>query len=147
MCRESSCHIYCIYCRSSRNHIYIWWCWWYEVMWCVCLWLDSRLPCRVFCAFSAFDNVHQDQFKNYPLNAADVIIVCDKLDTGFNEPAVMAMYIDRPLHSASRIVQLLSRANRCHEMKTCVHVLDFVNHPLHVRRREELCVLRTFHNK
>jgi type I restriction enzyme R subunit len=63
---------------------------------------------------------------------ADVIIVCDKLDTGFNEPAVMAIYIDRPLAAASRIVQLLSRANRNHPMKPCVHILDFVNHPLHV---------------
>jgi type I site-specific restriction-modification system R (restriction) subunit len=48
------------------------------------------------------------------LAISDVVIVCDKLDTGYNEPLLACMYIDRVLRSSSQTVQLLSRLNRRH---------------------------------
>ncbi|RHY13637.1 hypothetical protein DYB25_008489 [Aphanomyces astaci] len=93
-----------------------------------------NLPGRVYCTFSPFDNVHENQFNTCTLPQADVIVVCDKLDTGYNEPALVAMYIDRPLVAYGRIVQLLSRLNRCREGKSRVFVRDYANHPAHIRR-------------
>jgi type I restriction enzyme R subunit len=46
------------------------------------------------------------------LELADIIIVCDKLDTGYNDPNLNAMYIDRFIRSSIHMVQLLSRLNR-----------------------------------
>ncbi|RHY98752.1 hypothetical protein DYB37_011107 [Aphanomyces astaci] len=94
----------------------------------------TNLPGRVYCTFSPFDNVHENQFNTCTLPQADVIVVCDKLDTGYNEPALVAMYIDRPLVAYGRIVQLLSRLNRCREGKSRVFVRDYANHPAHIRR-------------
>ncbi|ETV66714.1 hypothetical protein, variant 2 [Aphanomyces astaci] len=94
----------------------------------------QNLPGRVYCTFSPFDNVHENQFNTCTLPQADVIVVCDKLDTGYNEPALVAMYIDRPLVAYGRIVQLLSRLNRCREGKSRVFVRDYANHPAHIRR-------------
>ncbi|CAK4082946.1 unnamed protein product [Aphanomyces euteiches] len=44
------------------------------------------------------------------------------------------MYLDRPLISFGRVVQLLSRLNRSRENKTFAQVVDYVNHPAHIRR-------------
>ncbi|ETW05535.1 hypothetical protein, variant 1 [Aphanomyces invadans] len=101
----------------------------------VCTHFPGRnLPGRVFCTFSPYDNVHENQFNTCTLSQADVIVVCDKLDTGYNEPALVAMYIDRPLVAHGRIVQLLSRLNRCRDGKSGVFVLDYANHPAQIRR-------------
>ncbi|RHY26324.1 hypothetical protein DYB32_007740 [Aphanomyces invadans] len=102
----------------------------------VCTHFPGRnLPGRVFCTFSPYDNVHENQFNTCTLSQADVIVVCDKLDTGYNEPALVAMYIDRPLVAHGRIVQLLSRLNRCRDGKSGVFVLDYANHPAQQIRR------------
>ena len=68
------------------------------------------------------------------LAISDVIIVCDKLDTGYNEPLLACMYVDRYLRSSAHTVQLLSRLNRRHKNKPKVRVLDFANHAAQVRR-------------
>ncbi|CAI5725354.1 unnamed protein product [Peronospora destructor] len=68
------------------------------------------------------------------LAISDVIIVCDKLDTGYNEPLLACMYVDRYLRSSAHTVQLLSRLNRRHKNKSSVRVLDFANHAAQVRR-------------
>ncbi|KAI9917050.1 hypothetical protein PsorP6_017207 [Peronosclerospora sorghi] len=65
---------------------------------------------------------------------SDVVIVCDKLDTGYNEPLLACMYVDRYLRSSVHTVQLLSRLNRRHMNKPSIRVLDFANHAAQVRR-------------
>lgn len=45
------------------------------------------------------------------LDSAELLVVCNKLETGFDEPRLALMYIDRHLTGA-RCVQVLSRANR-----------------------------------
>lgn len=72
--------------------------------------------------------------RHITLGISDIVIVCDKLDTGYNEPLLACMYVDRYLRSSSHIVQLLSRLNRLHRNKTQVRVLDFANHAAQVRR-------------
>ena len=55
-----------------------------------------------------------------------LLIVADKYQTGFDQPLLVAMYVDKRL-SGIQAVQTLSRLNRCHKGKETTLVLDFVN--------------------
>ena len=54
------------------------------------------------------------------------LIVADKFQTGYDEPLLHTMYVDKPL-SGIRAVQTLSRLNRAHPKKYDTFVLDFMN--------------------
>jgi type I restriction enzyme R subunit len=54
------------------------------------------------------------------------LIVAEKFQTGFDEPLLHTMYVDKVL-SDIKAVQTLSRLNRAHPLKHDVFVLDFVN--------------------
>ena len=54
------------------------------------------------------------------------LIVADKFQTGYDEPLLHTMYVDKPLKDV-KTVQTLSRLNRCHPLKEETYVLDFVN--------------------
>ncbi len=54
------------------------------------------------------------------------LIVAEKYQTGFDEPFLCAMYVDKHL-SGVQAVQTLSRLNRTARDKEDVYVLDFVN--------------------
>jgi len=55
------------------------------------------------------------------------LIVAEKYQTGFDEPYLCAMYVDRRLSVGPQAVQTLSRLNRITRGKEEVYVLDFVN--------------------
>ena len=55
-----------------------------------------------------------------------LLIVADKYQTGFDQPYLHTMYVDKKL-SGVKAVQTLSRLNRTCEGKTDTFVLDFVN--------------------
>lgn len=57
-----------------------------------------------------------------------LLIVADMFQTGFDEPLLHTMYVDKML-SDIRAVQTLSRLNRCHPQKHDTFVLDFLNKP------------------
>jgi type I restriction enzyme R subunit len=54
------------------------------------------------------------------------LICADKFQTGYDEPLLHTMYVDKPLSSV-KAVQTLSRLNRAHPQKYDVFVLDFLN--------------------
>lgn len=54
------------------------------------------------------------------------LIVAEKFQTGFDEPYLCAMYVDKRL-SGVQAVQALSRLNRTARDKDQVYILDFVN--------------------
>jgi type I restriction enzyme R subunit len=54
------------------------------------------------------------------------LIVADKYQTGFDQPLLHTMYVDKKL-SGIQAVQTLSRLNRTHPAKQDTFVLDFVN--------------------
>jgi len=54
------------------------------------------------------------------------LIVANKYQTGFDEPLLHTMYVDKPL-SDVKAVQTLSRLNRAYPSKTDTFILDFVN--------------------
>jgi type I restriction enzyme R subunit len=54
------------------------------------------------------------------------LICADKFQTGYDEPLMHTMYVDKPL-SGIKAVQTLSRINRAHPQKHDCFVLDFQN--------------------
>lgn len=61
-----------------------------------------------------------------------VLIVANKFQTGFDEPRLMAMYVDKKL-SGVATVQTLSRLNRIYAGKTAPMVVDFRNTPASIQ--------------
>ena len=64
-----------------------------------------------------------DRFQEAPYR---FLIVADKFQTGYDEPLLHTMYVDKPL-SGVKAVQTLSRLNRAHPQKHDTFVLDFCN--------------------
>jgi type I restriction enzyme R subunit len=56
------------------------------------------------------------------------LVVADKFQTGYDEPLLHTMYVDKPL-AGIKAVQTLSRLNRAHPKKHNTGVLDFYNEP------------------
>lgn len=59
-----------------------------------------------------------------------LLVVADKYQTGFDQPLLTTMYVDKPLAGLAA-VQTLSRLNRTHRLKSAedLFVLDFANKP------------------
>lgn len=57
-----------------------------------------------------------------------LLLVANKFQTGFDEPLLCAMYVDKRL-GGIQAVQTLSRLNRCYPGKDQTYVVDFVNEP------------------
>ena len=61
------------------------------------------------------------------------LIVADKFQTGYDQPLLHTMYVDKQI-SDLKAVQTLSRLNRCHPKKQDTFVLDFANDPEVIRQ-------------
>jgi len=55
-----------------------------------------------------------------------ILLVAEKYQTGFDQPLLHTMFVDKPL-SGVKAVQTLSRLNRVHPGKEDAFILDFVN--------------------
>ena len=64
------------------------------------------------------DRIQEDPYR--------FLICADKFQTGYDEPLLHTMYVDKPL-SGIKAVQTLSRLNRAHPKKHDCFVLDFQN--------------------
>jgi type I restriction enzyme R subunit len=60
-----------------------------------------------------------------------ILLVANKFQTGFDQPLLCGMYVDKRL-AGIQAVQTLSRLNRAHPGKDTTYVLDFVNDPAEV---------------
>ncbi|MGH8058758.1 MAG: type I restriction enzyme subunit R domain-containing protein, partial [Candidatus Entotheonellia bacterium] len=68
-------------------------------------------------------NLIAERFREDPYR---FLICADKFQTGYDEPLLHTMYVDKPL-SGIKAVQTLSRLNRAHPKKHDTFVLDFIN--------------------
>ena len=57
-----------------------------------------------------------------------ILLVANKFQTGFDQPLLCGMYVDKRLAGIAA-VQTLSRLNRAHPGKDTTYVVDFVNDP------------------
>ncbi|KQM20168.1 type I restriction endonuclease subunit R [Novosphingobium sp. Leaf2] len=69
-----------------------------------------------------------------------LLLVANKFQTGFDQPLLCGMYVDRRL-AGIQAVQTLSRLNRAHPGKDTTYVLDFVN-----SSEEVLAAFRTYYD-
>ncbi|KYQ93880.1 hypothetical protein DLAC_05281 [Tieghemostelium lacteum] len=67
-----------------------------------------------------------DIIKKDKKHRVQLIIVADKLQTGFDEPSLAVMYVDKTLRGANA-VQTLGRLSRVVKGKKASYVVDFVN--------------------
>lgn len=61
-----------------------------------------------------------------------LLLVAEKYQTGFDQPLLHTMYVDKRL-AGIQAVQTLSRLNRTHPLKDDTFVLDFVNDPAEIQ--------------
>ena len=104
---------------------------------------ERELPFRALVAFSGArkveglhdQEVSEAQLNGYPESGTAerfqqdpyrILICADKFQTGYDEPLLHTMYVDKHL-SGIRAVQTLSRLNRFHPKKSDTFVLDFLN--------------------
>ncbi|HAT4697450.1 type I restriction endonuclease subunit R [Legionella pneumophila serogroup 1] len=101
---------------------------------------ERNLPYKSIVAFSGEheyggQKVTEASLNGFPSNliaekiAGDpyrLLVVADKFLTGYDEPLMHTMYVDKPL-SGIKAVQTLSRLNRAHPKKYDTFVLDFYN--------------------
>ncbi|MBR4006260.1 MAG: type I restriction endonuclease subunit R [Fibrobacter sp.] len=66
--------------------------------------------------------------KNMKVDPYRILVVADKFQTGYDEPLLHTMYVDKGLTDI-KAVQTLSRLNRCHPKKKDTFILDFANDP------------------
>lgn len=66
--------------------------------------------------------------KNMKVDPYRILVVADKFQTGYDEPLLQTMYVDKVLLDI-KAVQTLSRLNRCHPKKKDTFILDFANNP------------------
>ena len=101
---------------------------------------ETKRPYKAIVAFSDFaddsgNKITEAQYNGFASSeiAARIqddpyrILICaDKFQTGYDEPLLHTMYVDKPL-SGVKAVQTLSRLNRAHPQKHDCAVLDFAN--------------------
>ncbi len=74
----------------------------------------------------AGNRVSEAQTKQVFHDEGDVLIVAEKYQTGFDEPLLHTMIVDKKLRDV-KAVQTLSRLNRTYPGKEDTYILDFVN--------------------
>lgn len=75
------------------------------------------------------ETIKENQLKEYfKSDDFNILIVAEKYQTGFDEPLLHTMFVDKRL-TGVKAVQTLSRLNRICKGKTDTFVLDFVNSP------------------
>jgi type I restriction enzyme R subunit len=101
---------------------------------------ERKSPYRAIVAFSGEheyggQKVTETSLNGFPSNKIEeniqkdpyrFLIVADKFQTGYDEPLLHTMYVDKTL-SGIKAVQTLSRLNRAHPKKHDTFVLDFMN--------------------
>jgi len=84
--------------------------------------------------FTEFSKVLNPNLKGRDIREAfkgdeyQILLVANKFQTGFDQPLLCGMYVDRRL-AGIQAVQTLSRLNRAYPGKDTTYVLDFVNEP------------------
>lgn len=75
---------------------------------------------------SKLNGVNEAQTKQVFHDEGNILIVAEKYQTGFDEPLLHTMIVDKKLRGV-KAVQTLSRLNRTHPDKQDTFIIDFVN--------------------
>jgi type I restriction enzyme R subunit len=112
-----------------------------EYYYAICKCLETRKsPYKAIIAFSGEKDyggktLSESSINGFPTSAIEktfktdpyrFLVVAEKFQTGYDEPLLHTMYVDKMLTDI-KAVQTLSRLNRAHQQKLDTFVLDFAN--------------------
>ena len=88
---------------------------------------DEKVPGVAYTEDGMNQGVRQKELpEKFATTEYQVLLVAEKYQTGFDQPLLHTMYVDKRL-AGIQAVQTLSRLNRIHPLKEDTFVLDFVN--------------------
>jgi type I restriction enzyme, R subunit len=106
---------------------------------------ERKLPFKILFAFSDYrDEETKEEISEVKINQLDtlhknekieevfdkyeyrILVVANKFQTGFDQPKLTAMYLDKVIHDLTA-VQTVSRLNRAYPGKESVSAIDFTN--------------------
>ena len=90
---------------------------------------DDKVPDKTYTEEGMNGGIKEKELpEKFDGNEYRVLLVAEKYQTGFDQPLLHTMYVDKRLDGI-QAVQTLSRLNRIHPWKEDTFVLDFVNKP------------------
>lgn len=88
---------------------------------------DDKLPHLTYSEEQMNQGIREKELpERFASPEFQVLLVAEKYQTGFDQPLLHSMYVDKRL-AGIQAVQTLSRLNRTHPLKEDTFVLDFVN--------------------
>ncbi len=88
---------------------------------------DDKFPGVEFTEVKMNEGIRETELpEKFATQEYQVLLVAEKYQTGFDQPLLHTMYVDKRL-AGIQAVQTLSRLNRTHPFKEDTFVLDFVN--------------------
>lgn len=95
--------------------------------------VDDRAPDKTYTEVDMNHGIRESELpERFASGEYQVLLVAEKYQTGFDQPLLHTMYVDKRL-AGIQAVQTLSRLNRIHPLKEDTFVLDFVNDPEEIR--------------
>jgi type I restriction enzyme R subunit len=89
--------------------------------------VDDKIKDKTFTEEAMNGGIREkDLPERFATTEYQVLLVAEKYQTGFDQPLLHTMYVDRRLFGI-QAVQTLSRLNRTHPLKEDTFILDFVN--------------------
>ena len=94
---------------------------------------DDKIPEKTYTEVEMNGGLKEKELpENFAKPDFRVLLVAEKYQTGFDQPMLHTMYVDKRL-AGIQAVQTLSRLNRTHPLKDDTFVLDFVNDPAEIQ--------------
>ena len=94
---------------------------------------DDQVPERTYTEVVMNDGIKEKELPEaFAKPEYRVLLVAEKYQTGFDQPLLHTMYVDKRI-AGIQAVQTLSRLNRTHSLKDDTFVLDFVNDPAEIQ--------------
>jgi len=88
---------------------------------------DDKVPDVTYTEEGMNEGIREKELpQKFASQEYQVLLVAEKYQTGFDQPLLHTMYVDKRL-AGIQAVQTLSRLNRTHPLKEDAFVLDFVN--------------------
>ena len=89
--------------------------------------IDDKVPEKTYTEEGMNKGIREKQLpEKFATAEYQVLLVAEKYQTGFDQPLLHTMYVDKRL-AGIQAVQALSRLNRTHPLKEETFILDFVN--------------------
>lgn len=89
--------------------------------------VDDKVPNRTYTEVEMNGGIREKELpEKFATAEYRVLLVAEKYQTGFDQPLLHTMYVDKRL-AGIQAVQTLSRLNRIHPNKEDTFILDFVN--------------------